>query len=125
MSEERAVGRQRELEPIAFPRFDCSEQLDEVLDVAANQGLAACDAHRADAEAGEDADDARELLEREQLAALEERVVAAEDLLRHAVDAAEVAAVGDRDPQVAQRPPESVPEYGGRSEVGRERLSGS
>ena len=35
-------------------------------------------------------------------------MVAAEDLLRHAVDAAEVAAVGDRDAQVAQRPAERV-----------------
>ena len=34
----------------------------------------------------------------------QELVVRAEDLLRHAVDAAEVAAVGDRDAQVAQRP---------------------
>ena len=36
-------------------------------------------------------------------------VVAAEDLLRHAVDAAEVAAVGDRDAQVAQRAAEHDP----------------
>src|SRR5690606_19865059 len=30
-------------------------------------------------------------------------IVAAEDLLRHAVGAAEIAAVGDRDPQVPER----------------------
>ena len=35
-------------------------------------------------------------------------MVAAEDLLRHAVDAAEVAAVGDRDAQIAQRAAEGV-----------------
>ena len=50
----------------------------------------------------------RDLLEREKLASVEEAVVAAEDLLRHAVDAAEVAAVGDRDAQVAQRPGQRV-----------------
>ena len=55
---------------------------------------------------GERARQPRDLLEREQLAALEERVVAPEDLPRHAVDAAEVAAVGDRDPQIVQRPAE-------------------
>ena len=35
-------------------------------------------------------------------------VAAPEHLLRHAVDAAEVAAVGDRDAQVADRPAEGV-----------------
>jgi hypothetical protein len=35
-------------------------------------------------------------------------VIAAVDLLRHAVDAAKVAAVGDRDAQVAQGPAEGV-----------------
>ena len=106
--EERAVRRQRELEPVAVGRLDRGEQLDEVLDVAADERLAAGEAHGADAEAGEDADDAGHLLEREQLAALEERVLAPEDLLRHAVDAAEVAAVGDRDAQGLERAPEPV-----------------
>ena len=40
--------------------------------------------------------------------ARQELVVRAEDVLRHAVRAAEVAAVGDRDAQVAQRPRERV-----------------
>jgi len=45
-----------------------------------------------------------DLLESQQLLSLEELEVATEDLLRHAVDTAEVAAVGDRDPQVPERP---------------------
>ena len=49
-----------------------------------------------------------DLLEAEHFAPRQELVVGAEDLLRHAVRAAEVAAVGDRDPQVAQRPRERV-----------------
>jgi hypothetical protein len=49
-----------------------------------------------------------DLLEAEELTPLEELVVASEDLLRHAVDAAEVAAAGDRDAQVAERPAECV-----------------
>ena len=52
--------------------------------------------------------DALELLEREEHRPLEELVAAAVDLLRHAVHAAEVAAVGDRDAQVAQRPTEAI-----------------
>ena len=55
---------------------------------------------------------ARDLLEREQLLAVEEAVVAPEDLLRHAVDAAEVAAVGDRDAEVAERSAEAVQGHG-------------
>ena len=61
-----------------------------------------------DAERDEDARETRDLLEAEQLVARQEDVVAAEDLLRHAVGAAEVAAVRDRDAQVVQRPPELV-----------------
>ena len=58
--------------------------------------------------ADEHAGDPLDLLEREQLASRHEAVVAAEDLLRHAVRAAEVAAVGDRDAQIAERPAEGV-----------------
>src|SRR5438094_467162 len=76
----------------------------------AAERLAARDPHGADAEAGEQADDASQLLEGEQLATLEERVVAPEDLLRHAVDATEVAAVGDRDPQGLEWAAEAVEE---------------
>src|SRR5581483_10749563 len=50
-----------------------------------------------------------DLLEGEELPPLEEPVVPPEDLLRHAVDAAEVAAVGDRDAQIPQRTAERVP----------------
>ncbi len=64
----------------------------------------------------EDARDARDLLERQQLGVRQERVVAAEDVLRHAVDAAEVAAVGDRDPQVVQRPAARVGDRPGASQ---------
>ena len=52
--------------------------------------------------------DAGDLLEVEQLLAVEEAVVLAEHLLRHAVGAPEVAAVGDRDPQIAEGAAEGV-----------------
>src|SRR5205823_13610983 len=101
--QERAVRRQRELQPGYLV-----QQLDEVLEVPAHERLAARDPNRAHAEGREDADDAGDLLEAQQLRALEKRVVPPEDLLRHAVDAAEVAAVGDRDAQRLERPAEAV-----------------
>src|SRR6185503_15651153 len=64
----------------------------------------------ADAGRGERPRQPLDLLEREDLGAAQELEVVAEDLLRHAVDAAEVAPVGDRDAQVAQRPAQRVGE---------------
>ena len=58
--------------------------------------------------AGEHARQALDLLERQQLLAAQELELLAEDLLRHAVDAAEVAAVGDRDAQIPHGPGELV-----------------
>src|SRR6202008_2315375 len=55
-------------------------------------------------EADEDAREARDFLEREDRAVRQERVVGVEHFARHAVDAAEVAAIGHRDAQVVQRP---------------------
>jgi len=50
----------------------------------------------------------RQLLEGEQILAGQKCEVTAEDLAGHAVSAAELAAVSDRDPQVPQRPPARV-----------------
>ena len=63
---------------------------------------------RADERAGR----ALDLLERQDLVLGQERVVAPEDLLRHAIRAAEVAAVGDRDAQVVQRPAQAIERLG-------------
>jgi hypothetical protein len=56
----------------------------------------------------EGAGDTRDLFEGQQRRAFEKLVVAAELLFGHAIHAAEVAAVGDRDAQVAQGPAEAV-----------------
>ncbi len=93
LREERGVRRQRDVEVVV----DRCEGRDEVLEIAAQQRLAARDPELAHAQVDEDARDALDLLEREQLAPRQEAVLVPEDLLRHAVDAAEVAAVGDRD----------------------------
>ena len=101
--EEGAVRRQRQVEPV-----DPGEERDQRLEVAAHERLAAGDPQLLDAEAGEGARETLDLLERQQVGAGEEGVVAAEDLLRHAVDAAEVAPVRHGDPEVPHRPPQLV-----------------
>src|SRR5206468_1586889 len=65
--------------------------------------LAAGEADPAHAEAREDADDTDDLLEAQEVGARPEA-----DLLRHAVGAAVVAAIGQRDPQVADAAAEAV-----------------
>ena len=100
LREQRAVGGQREVEaadapPASRPGVRCSGA------AAARRRSAGSSRRRAPTNS---AGDARDFLERQQLGVRQERVVASEDVLRHAVDAAEVAAVGDRDAQVVQRP---------------------
>ena len=60
----------------------------------------------------ENARKAHNLFERQQFFALEEPVILAEDFLRHAIDAAEIAAIGDRNAQVAQRTAQPVSTVG-------------
>jgi hypothetical protein len=50
----------------------------------------------------------RDLFKGQQLVALQKREIAAEDLLGHAVRAAEVAAIRDRDPEIVDRASEGV-----------------
>ena len=103
LRQQGAVRRQRHVEAA-----DRGEPLDQHLEVAAQERLAAGDPDLLDAVGDEGAREPLDLLEGEQLLAVHEAVAAAEDLLRHAVDAAEVAAVRDRDAQVAERPAQGV-----------------
>ena len=121
----RAVGRQREVDRPAVGSADLGQHRDQVRQVAPDERLAAGDPELLDAERHEDAGEPRDLLEGQHLVARQERVVAAEDLLRHAVGAAEVAAVRDRDPQVAQRPTERVGDSGTSVERVLRRLHGA
>ena len=87
---------------------DHGEHRHQPLDVAAHQRLAAGEPDLAHAQAREDAGGAGDLLVGQHLVLGEELVARAEDLGRHAVGTAEVAAVGDRDAQVAEGAPEPV-----------------
>ena len=75
------------------------EQLDQHVEVAAEQRFAAGQPETIDAQADEHVHERADFLEVQHVLAGQPHVV----LLRHAVFAAEVAAVGDRQPQVLQR----------------------
>src|SRR6185437_17021290 len=78
-------------------------------------------AELAHAEAHEEARQADDLIERQALVRAEEAVPVMEGLPRHAVRAAEVAAVHDRDPEIAHGPAAAVARAGAwqRDHIGR------
>src|SRR5690242_8941103 len=84
------------------------EHRDEVRKAASDGRLAARDAQLAHTEGDEHGGQSVDLLVRQDLIARQERVVAPEHLAGHAVRAAEVAPVRDRDAQVAEVPAESI-----------------
>ena len=84
------------------------EHLDQPLDIPTKQRLTAGEAELAHAERDRGTGNACQLVEVEQLLAVEESVTVAEDLLRHAVRATEVATICDRDPEVPKWTTEGV-----------------
>ena len=90
-----------------------SQLLDQPLDVLAQQRLAAGQPYFANAELDVNPREPHDFLERQKVGVWKERIVAPEDVLRHAVDAAEIAAVGDRNPQVVHRAAALIDERGG------------
>ena len=72
-----------------------ASMFDEPRQIGAHERLAAGEPQPVDAHLRDDADEPRDLFERENLVARPE----ADVLVRHAVEAADVAAVGDADPQ--------------------------
>ena len=113
VGQEVAVGRHREV----VDAGNRGEHRHEPLDVAAHQRLAAGEPDLAHAQAREDARGTGDLLVAQHLILGEELVARPEDFGRHAVGTAEVAPVGDRDAQVAQRPPQPVEDAAARPPV--------
>ena len=97
LRQQGAVGGERDFD--RQPR----QALDQLFDVLAQQRLAAGDAQLVHAVRDEQRGDAFDLFETEQLGAGQIRVVLVEHAFRHAIDAAEIAPVGDRYPQIAYR----------------------
>ncbi len=102
--EERPVGGHGEIGDLG----DRRQESHEVLHVLAEERLASREADLGHSEGDECPGNAFDLLEREQHLPGQELVIAAEHLLGHAIGAAEVAPVGDRDAQIAKRPIERV-----------------
>ena len=106
LGQEQAVGGQAHVADAGNP----DEHPHQPRQVAAHQRLAAGETDFVDPQWRGDADEVGDLLEGEQLGPVHEH-----DLLRHAVDAAEVAAVGDADAQVVVDAAERVHKWGVRS----------
>ena len=94
--EQHRVGRHREIANPVLAR----QPLDQRRQVAAEQRFAAGQPHLVDAETQELIDEPIDLLELQDVLARQPDVV----LLGHAVLAAQVAAIGDRQPEIGQRP---------------------
>ena len=94
--QEHAVGRHRQIADAIAPASRATRSVD----VAAEQRLAARQPHLVHAEIEEQVDQLLDLLEMEDVLARQPEIL----LLRHAVEAAQVASVGDREPQVPERP---------------------
>jgi hypothetical protein len=92
-AEQRAVGGEGDVLDIG----DQDQLGDEVLNPLAQKRLPAREAQLADPMAHEGTGHPVDLLEAEQCSPGQELVFAVEDLLGHAVRAAEVAPIGDRD----------------------------
>ena len=98
------------------------QHADQPFEVLAQQRFAAGQADLFDAVRDEQAGEAGDFLERQQRGVRQVGVVLVEHFLRHAVHAAEIAAVGDGDAQVVQRARERVAQQaGGRFEDCRNR----
>ena len=106
--QQHAVGGQRDLDRRPVCRLQPRETLDQLLDAASQQRLAAGQAYLPHAEPDKLPRQPLDLLEGEQFGARQERMVLVEHRARHAIGAAQIAAVGDRDAQIAQRPRHGV-----------------
>jgi hypothetical protein len=111
--QQAAVGGEGQVERLSLGAAQPSQLFDEARQVATQQGLAAGQAQLAHAQAHEHPGQAGDFLEAEQRCMRQELETRTEMLLGHAVGAAEVAAVGDRDAQIAQGSLQGVKRFGG------------
>ncbi len=98
--QQRTVGGQGQVELLAIRRFQGAQHGDQRFDVLAQQRLAAGQADFVDAMGDEQTCQPGNFFKRQQCSVWQECIVLVEHCAWHAVDAAEVAAVGDRDAQV-------------------------
>src|SRR6056297_3529606 len=115
LGEQNSVGGESKI----FDAFNQAQLADEVHQSRAQQGLAAGESQLGHAARHEQAREPDDFVERKPLVRVQELEIAVILVLRHAIRTAKVAAVHDRDPQVAQRPAAAILELHG---VGRLRV---
>ena len=106
--QQRAVRGQGQVEFAAVRRAQCAQHGDQVFEVLAQQRFAAGQADLLHAVGDEKPRHAGDFLEGQQRAMRQVGVILVEHFLRHAIDAAEIAAVGDGNAQVVQRAREGI-----------------
>ena len=111
---QRTVGGQGDFDGATAVVLDPGQLFDQPLDAVAQQRFAARQAQLAHPEPDEQPRQPGDLLEAEQFGALQKDEILAEDIPRHAVGAAHVAAIRHRDPKIAQRAMKSVGDEGKR-----------
>jgi hypothetical protein len=102
LGEQDAVGGQAH---VADAR-NGNQEPGELVHVLPHQGLAPGEANLVHAQRGRDADEAGDLLKGQELGAIAE-----DDILRHAIGAAQIAAVGDRHAEIVVPAAEGVDEW--------------
>ena len=101
--QQHAVGGQRDFHRFPQRCAQFREHRDQLFEVAAQQRLAPGQPDLPHAQRNENLGQPGDLLETEQFVAWQEHMILAEHRARHAIGAAQVATVSDRDAQVAQR----------------------
>src|SRR5665213_19874 len=104
----RAVGGESHVQRASVLCSERAEHADQFFQSPAQQRLTTSETDLLDSMRDGDSGDACDLLESEHVRARHERVVPAEDFPWHAVNATEIASVGDRYSEIAQRTVECV-----------------
>ncbi len=112
--EYRTVGGERQIKRRAIRGPDLRQHFDQGLEILAQQRLAAREPNLLHPMRDKNPRQASDFLEREQVALRQERIVAIEYIFRHAIGAAKVAAICDRNAQVAQRPAATISDQSAR-----------
>ncbi len=99
-----AIGGQRDFRHAQILFQDANE----IRQIRPQQRFAAGQTHFLDPQLAKGAHDPRQLRQAYQLVLFQKGMVRAENLLGHAIGAAKIAAIGDRDAQIAQRAAELV-----------------
>ena len=104
LPQQHSIRRQRNV----LDAWDVGEVADQIRQIRAQQRFAARETQFAHAQVREHPRETHDFLERQSLLRFQESIVFVKLLFRHAVRAAKVASVHDRDAQIVQRPAETV-----------------